>query len=110
MSSPIDLQAYRERRSARATYAPRSIPDYTISVFDDPAERALDAAREAHAVALNAVHELHEACLDRACTLTQAAYTALTDAHRTWVTAAAALDAARAACALTYDTAEEIPF
>jgi len=30
--------------------------------------------------------------------------------HEARVTATAALDAARAACALTYDTAEEIPF
>jgi hypothetical protein len=30
--------------------------------------------------------------------------------HEARVTAAAALEAARVACALTYDTAEEIPF
>jgi len=110
MSSPVDLQAYRERRDALATYDPRAIPDYTLSVSDDPAERALDAARAAHAVARHAVHGLHTAFLDSACALTQADCAALKEAHRAWVTAAAALDAAQAACALTYDTAAQIPF
>jgi len=110
MSSPIDLQAYRERRDARAADDPRVIPDYTISVSDDPAERALDAARAAHATALHAVHGLHTTYLDSACELTQADCAALKEAHRAWMTAAAALDAAQAACALTYDTAAQIPF
>jgi len=107
MTIPIDFQAYREQRDAND---PRVIPDYTISVSDDPAERALDAARAAHAAALHAVHGLHTTYLDSACELTQADCAALKEAHRAWMTAAAAMQAAQAACALTYDTAEEIPF
>ncbi len=110
MTQPIDLQAYRERRSALATYDPRAIAEHSISASDDPAERALDAAREAHAVALHAVHGLHTTYLDSACELTQADCAALKEAHRAWVTTAVALDAAQAACALTYDTAAQIPF
>jgi len=110
MSTPIDLQTYRARRDAFAAYDPRIIPAYTISISDDPAEQALDMAREEDNRACAAVHDLHSAYLNDACDLTDADCAALQDAHHAWVTATAAFKAAQSACPVSEADLTDIPF
>lgn len=78
----------------------RIIPDYVAAAAAQsrgPAEDNWNAAQAILSRAIHAVHATHEAYLTKACELTDADCVALRAVHHDWVTAEAAVEAARAA-------------